>query len=878
MGEVYRASDPRLGRDVALKVLHGDVSQSPERRSRFEREARSVAALNHPNIVSMFDIGEEDGMVFFVSELVDGELLRARIERGPMAIRELLDIAIQLADGISAAHAVGISHRDLKPENVMINRDGRVKILDFGLARQAHQTVMPAESTATMHYGSATQPGSVMGTAEYMSPEQVRGGATDHRTDQFSLGIVLYEMLTGKQPFHRETAVQTMSAVITDDPAGVDPDIQAKLPPPLRWTIERCLAKDPQRRYESSRDLYEDLRYQREHLTDASTKSFFTALPVKKPSRSAAVIWELFSLGLLLALASVTFVWLRSRETSSMLADYRFTPFAFSAETQGFPAWSPDGKAAAYVGGMNGQDEILVRYRTARVPVQLTTMGVQRIVRWSPDSRRIFFVAMNKMADPPVRALWSIAAVGGDPELLMTLDTDIAEVSPDGQTLAVYKADADGARRVYISQPIGKSLHPYPSGKFANKSRIGSPIMRFSPDGRNILLLFNDGEEKRWLLPFPADRGEPREVLANLRESPFTPSFDWFPDSRHIAVGLPVVSGGPINLWQADVFGSGVYPLTASPSSQFQPAVSPGGKAILFTEGSSDYDLAYVTLADGKTEKVLSTARDEFHPAWAHESLSYAYVTNVNGAPEIWLHGEDGAARPVVTSEAFAPERIDFFMNPSPFPKADRVIYTAKGSSSGIAYLWISSATGGAPARVTNSTDAYEYAGALSPDGKQAVYLAAKGSRASLMRVKTSGQSTPVLVREDVDPVLPSWSPDGNWITAKINRKWNLVSSDGMQLRSLGDLDADHLAFSTDGSRLYSIHKDGGKDRQVLVYIPAAGGKETLVGEIAKDFRPVSPLNPGFRLSVCPDGATALFTVGKYRANIWLFEGFKPPT
>ena len=251
MGEVYRASDPRLGRDVALKVLHGDVSQSPERRSRFEREARSVAALNHPNIVSMFDIGEEDGMVFFVSELVDGELLRARIERGPMAIRELLDIAIQLADGISAAHAVGISHRDLKPENVMINRDGRVKILDFGLARQAHQTVMPAESTATMHYGSATQPGSVMGTAEYMSPEQVRGGATDHRTDQFSLGIVLYEMLTGKQPFHRETAVQTMSAVITDDPAGVDPDIQAKLPPPLRWTIERCLAKDPQRRYQT---------------------------------------------------------------------------------------------------------------------------------------------------------------------------------------------------------------------------------------------------------------------------------------------------------------------------------------------------------------------------------------------------------------------------------------------------------------------------------------------------------------------------------------------------------------------------------------------------------------------------------------------------
>jgi Tol biopolymer transport system component len=440
----------------------------------------------------------------------------------------------------------------------------------------------------------------------------------------------------------------------------------------------------------------------------------------------------------------------------------------------------------------------------------------------------------------------------------------------------VYKADADGARRVYISQPIGKPLRLYPSDKFATKSRIDSPMMRFSPDGRNILLFFNNGEEKRWLLPYPAERGEPRQVLANLRESPFTPSFDWFPDSRHIAVGLPVISGGPINLWQADVFGSGVYPLTASPSSQFQPAVSPGGKTILFTEGSSDYDLAYVTLADGKTEKVLSTARDEFQPAWAHESLSFAYVTNINGAPEIWLHGEDGAARPVVTSEDFVPERIDFFMNPTPFPKADRVIYTAKGSSSRVAYLWISSTTGGAPTRVTNSADANEYAGSLSPDGRQAIYLSLKGSRSSLMKVRTSGQSTPVLVREDVDSVLPNWSPDGNWITTKINGKWNLISPDGMQQRSLGDVDADYLAFSVDGSRLYSIHKDSGKDRQVLFYIPVTGSKETVVGEVSKDFRPVSPLNPGFRLSVCPDGATALFTVGKYRANIWSFEGFKP--
>ena len=178
MGEVYRAHDTRLGRDVALKVLHADVAQNAERRSRFEREARAVAALNHPNIVALFDIGEEDGIVYFVSELVEGESLRNRIDRGPMPVRELLDVAVQVADGMSAAHAAGITHRDLKPENVMLTRDGRVKILDFGLARHASAPSAVQDRTVTIN---ETQPGAVLGTANYMSPEQVRGLAVDYR-------------------------------------------------------------------------------------------------------------------------------------------------------------------------------------------------------------------------------------------------------------------------------------------------------------------------------------------------------------------------------------------------------------------------------------------------------------------------------------------------------------------------------------------------------------------------------------------------------------------------------------------------------------------------------------------------------------------------
>ena len=225
MGEVYRAHDTRLGRDVALKVLHADVAQHADRRTRFEREARAVAALNHPNIVAIFDIGEENGLVYFVSELVEGESLRNRIALGPMPVRDLLDIAAQMADGMAAAHAAGITHRDLKPENIMLTRDGRVKILDFGLARQARPrcrlTTGPSPCTRRSPARSWAPP-------NYMSPEQVRGGAVDYRSDQFSFGIILYEMATGKQAFQRETAVQTMSAVITDDPPAMDPAVHAK--------------------------------------------------------------------------------------------------------------------------------------------------------------------------------------------------------------------------------------------------------------------------------------------------------------------------------------------------------------------------------------------------------------------------------------------------------------------------------------------------------------------------------------------------------------------------------------------------------------------------------------------------------------------------
>ena len=299
MGEVYRARDTRLDRDVALKILHSEVAGDPDRRVRFEREAKTVAGLSHPNIVALYEVGNADGIEYTVSELVEGEPLRVQMKQRAMPVRQVVELATQLADGMAAAHAAGIVHRDLKPENVMVTRDGRVKILDFGLARAQPSAVASGKVSndetialsATLDY--RTVPGMVLGTAAYMSPEQARGQEADYRSDQFSFGLIVYEMLAGKRAFARDSAVETMAAIVRDEPEP----LQGKIPAPLKWLVDRCLEKDPTQRYDSSRDLYQQLRTLRDHFSEAFTSSGAQAVsPEVAASAQAGAKWRGFGL------------------------------------------------------------------------------------------------------------------------------------------------------------------------------------------------------------------------------------------------------------------------------------------------------------------------------------------------------------------------------------------------------------------------------------------------------------------------------------------------------------------------------------------------------------------------------------------------------
>lgn len=277
MGEVYRARDTRLGRDVAIKILPEAFARDEDRMRRFAQEARAVAALNHPNVLSVYDTGVENGVPYLVSELLEGESLRQRLDQGPIPARKAVEYAQQIADGLAAAHEKNIVHRDLKPENIYLTGGGRVKILDFGLAKlQTAATNGPAsgsadgalltEGSATATLAAVTNPGVVMGTAGYMAPEQVRGQAVDHRADIFSFGAVLYEMLSGERAFHKESSVETLNAILKEDPPQLDAE-KLRVAPGLERIVHHCLEKKPADRFQSARDL----TFALSSLSDTST-------------------------------------------------------------------------------------------------------------------------------------------------------------------------------------------------------------------------------------------------------------------------------------------------------------------------------------------------------------------------------------------------------------------------------------------------------------------------------------------------------------------------------------------------------------------------------------------------------------------------------
>ena len=415
MGDVHLAHDTRLGRDVAIKVLPSAFAEDKDRLRRFEQEARAASALNHPAIVTVHDIGSSNAQPFLCMELVKGETLRQLIEHGPLPIRRVLTIGAQVADGLAKAHEAGIIHRDLKPENVMVTNDGFAKILDFGLAKLVEDARHEADTVAS----SLTEPGTVLGTTAYMSPEQAMGREADARSDQFSLGAVLYELITGRRPFDKPTSIETLSAIVRDEAPPIR-QLEPSTPTPVAWIVERCLQKDPNDRYASTRDLARDLANARDRLSELTGLS--EAAPSRPSRRFGAREIAAWTAAAILAVTALVIN--NARGTSSPPASvmrFALKPPAgaqfYSAFASSPFALSPDGKHVVFTATSNGQRSLWIQSFDSLQARQLPDTDGAVGPFWSPDGKQIGFFTP--------RHLKRIAVDGGEAKV-------IAEITGNG--------------------------------------------------------------------------------------------------------------------------------------------------------------------------------------------------------------------------------------------------------------------------------------------------------------------------------------------------------------------------------------------------------------------------------------------------------------
>ena len=567
MGEVYRARDKKLGREVAIKVLPLAFSQDRERLGRFQREARLLASLNHPNVAAIYGLEESDGMQFLVLELVTGETLAERLKKGRLPVEEALDLCRQIAEGLESAHEQGIIHRDIKPANIFITKRGHAKVLDFGLAKL---TESPTEAGSAMPTAQApedqlTTPGTAMGTVAYMSPEQALGKELDARTDLFSLGVVLYEMATGSQPFRGETSAAISNEIINKAPTSpvrLNPD----LPDELETIINKALEKDKEVRCQSAKELLTDLKRLKRD-TDSGKSTSAVAAATQQGKR----LWLFAVVGLGVAAMTVAvvawFLYMRPTSQESEVA-LKAVPLTSYVGAEACPSFSPDGNQVAYQWNGEKQDnwDVYVQQVRGEGRLQLTTDPAEDSSPvWSPDGRYIAFLRSHL----PLRTeLLLISPLGGVERRLSegrlwlpTSDpgTRFLAWSPDSKWLAVpatLVGDPEG----------GLYLLSIESGE---KRRLTSPGQRgewqaaFSPDGRTMVLTPLRGATHLYSLDLSDDYepiGAPRQVTHEATES-MDPV--WARGGSEIIFSLGLVGHGNASLQRISVSGSGRPPTVA---------------------------------------------------------------------------------------------------------------------------------------------------------------------------------------------------------------------------------------------------------------------------------------------------------------------------
>jgi Tol biopolymer transport system component len=816
MGEVYCAHDLRLDRDVAVKILPEHLAKDPQSLRRFEREAKAVAALSHPNILAIYDFGADHGVHYAVTELLEGETLRDRLTRGPLGWREAVEITIALSEGLAAAHAKGIIHRDLKPGNIFLTSAGQVKILDFGIARVKHKVSVEAE-TLTATAFDTTKPGVVMGTIGYMSPEQLRGEIADAPSDIFSLGCVLFEMSSGRRPFIGSTVSEVMAAILRDDPPQLA-DLGVAVPMELERIVRRCLEKKSEARYQSAPHLLSDLKA----VLSGNPLSAAVRLPVGR--RGRRIVWlGAVAAGLLVALTAGFFlIAVRKSLVASRRADdqtlskpdvafqkMRMTSLAVNGYAR-LAAVSPDGRYIAYVIEDGARQSLWVRQVATASSQQIIPLAEfqYRALTFSPDGNFIYFSARESSSD--FAALFRAPVLGGEARKLLARVGNPISFSPDGKQFAFIRpvnlgieltvADADGANERRLA-----SIQTQSDYRAA-----------WSPDSKlivfDVLKADSGGRQFKQLIAFPVAGGA--ETALGDKRWFWVEGLAWLSSGDGLIVMAQELEGAGSQLWRISY---------------------PEGEAHNITNDLNDYFSLSLT-ADSRTIVAVQTSRR----------------SNIWSLP----NGDDRRAKQLTFGAS-----KDGYRGVAWTPDG-KILYDS--FASGNRDIWAVGREGGEPVQLT--TDSHlDLAPSVSSDGRHIVFISSRSGSYEVWRMSPDGSNQKQLSR-----VNKAWWPfctiDGDWVlyvssVADDGRLWKVPVGGGESL-PLTDQPIAAPSLSPDGNLIACFYYDSQGGR--LGILPSSGG------EFIKSFSPKldTSLNPNPQWT--PDGKSLTYVDARAGvSNIW---------
>ena len=769
MGVVYKARDLRLDRFVAIKLLPEQALGSADRQARFEQEAKAASALNHPNIITVHEIDRAGDATFIAMEYVDGRTLDHAIAHKGLRFPEVLKYAVQITDALAAAHGIGIVHRDLKPANLMITGKGLVKVLDFGLAKHTHSATEHAgtsdvDATVTMQ----SEAGQLVGTTPYMSPEQAQAQPIDARSDIFSFGVVLYEMLTGRRPFAGDTKLSTLNAIVNHEPPSVKQIVEG-VPPELDRIIARCLRKDPARRFQTMADLHVTLEELKE---ESDSGRIASAAALQRPHRRA---WPWAGAAALLVIAALA-VWLIKR-FATQAPPQMVMPVTTYPGSQRYPCFSPDGSQVAFSwdGDNGGNFDIYVKLLGESNALRLTTDPAADLnPAWSPDGKRIAFERSG-----PNGGIYTTSPLGGAEQRLTDFPArGQMSWSPDGKWLAVSSLTSESSgifllpveggepRQISNPKPLGFDVAP----SFSRDGRLLAYAACFGP-----VRLYSCDITAQDLNSAYAPQGSPRRISDHAIS--LVRGMAWSHD------GESLISDGEVGaymrryLWRIGAHGHGPpQRIELAGPNAASPSVAPTGNHMVFSSRASSPDIWRYQIGGGM-EPLIVSSLDDRSPQFSPDGTKIVFASDRSGeALEIWLARADGSGAVQMTNRLGRHQG-----SPSWSPDGRWIAFDSQGQD-GHWDIYVVNASGGMPRRITF---------------------------------------------EPSDENVPSWSRDGKWIYCSSNRTgrteiWRVPFAGGSPERLRADGNGQE---SADGKTLFYIKSD----RSPLFAKPLSGGPETQV-------------------------------------------------